>query len=164
MKKLHLIRHAKSSWEDSSLADIDRPLNSRGIRSCQAIAPEIIKAGCHFEHAYCSPAVRAQSTIEQISQHITQLDIQWQTDERLYTFSSRALMTWCHNLDNSISEVVIIGHNPAITDLCNDVGNQHIDNVPTCSYVQLAFGQNAWEDLSTNSAELLSFLTPKMFI
>ena len=152
MKKLHLIRHAKSSWEDSSLADIDRPLNSRGIRSCQAIAPEIIKAGCHFEHTYCSPAVRAQSTIEQISRRITQQDIHWQIDENLYTFSSQALMTWCHNLDNSISEVVLIGHNPAITDFCNDACDQYIDNIPTCSYVQLIFSQNTWKDLSANSA------------
>ncbi|MEL6556492.1 MAG: histidine phosphatase family protein, partial [Cyanobacteria bacterium J06621_11] len=64
MKKLHFIRHAKSSWRNAYLADIDRPLNERGVRSCQVMAAQIVKAGCPLDNIFCSPAVRAQSTIE----------------------------------------------------------------------------------------------------
>ncbi|MGB7251195.1 MAG: histidine phosphatase family protein [Phormidesmis sp.] len=164
MKKLHLIRHAKSSWADDSLADIDRPLNPRGVKSCRVMAAQIVKAGCGFEHVFCSPAVRAQSTIEQISQNLPDREIVWQLDDALYTFDAQDLLRWCRGLDNALSEVVVVGHNNAMTDFCNEVGDRPIENLPTCGYVQLAFGRGAWQDLSTGSAERLSFLKPKMFM
>jgi phosphohistidine phosphatase len=58
MKKLHFIRHAKSSWKDSSLHDIDRPLNNHGLKSCPIMATQIEKSGCNFDHVFCSTAVR----------------------------------------------------------------------------------------------------------
>ncbi|MGC1306409.1 MAG: histidine phosphatase family protein [Phormidesmis sp.] len=163
MKKLHLIRHAKSSHTDGSLADIDRPLNQRGVESCRVMAPQIVKAGCGFEHVFCSPAVRAQSTIEQIAQNLPEKGIQWQLDNALYTFNAQDLLAWCQALDSSRVEVVIVGHNNALTDFCNHVSDRPIDNLPTCGYVQLVLKVSSWQALSTNSAELLSFLRPKMF-
>lgn len=76
MKKLHLIRHAKSSWSNGALADIDRPLNQRGLRSCALMAEQIAKAGCSFEHIFCSPAVRAQSTIENLTQALSEISVE----------------------------------------------------------------------------------------
>lgn len=163
MKKLHLIRHAKSSWTDSSLADIARPLNKRGLKSCRIMAQQIVKAGCRFEQVFCSPAVRAQSTIEQISQHLREREVKWQVDDVLYTFDSKVLLAWCRGLDNSMSEVVIIGHNPAMTDFCNEVGDRKVENLPTCGYAQLGLNRSSWQDLSVSSAQLLIFLKPKMF-
>lgn len=164
MKKLHLIRHAKSSWKDSSLADIDRPLNKRGLESCQIMAQQILNAGCDFKHVFCSTAVRAQATIEHISQSLIDRNIQWHLDDALYTFNNQDLFLWWQTLDDSIPEVVMIGHNPAITDFCNEVSDSDIDNIPTCGYVQLAFDQNLWRDLSEKSTRQLHFLKPKMFM
>ncbi len=164
MKKLHLIRHAKSSWATRSLADSDRPLNQRGIESCSIMATQIMNAGCHFDHVFCSTAVRAQSTIEHIHQQLTDHNFKWQLDDALYTFDYHVLLEWCRELDDSLSEVVIIGHNPALTDFCNLVGDGDIDNLATCSYVQLAFNQDCWRELSVGSAELIHFLAPKMFM
>ena len=172
MKKLHLIRHAKSSWADSGMADVDRPLNQRGLRSCPVMAEQIVKAGCPFEQIFCSPAVRAQSTIEQISQHLAERDISWQTDDELYTFDVRALLSWCQRLDDAIlpgrasvnAQPIIVAHNPALTELCNLLGDHPIENLPTCGYVQLAFQLDSWKELSAGSGELLSFLKPKMFL
>lgn len=172
MKKLHLIRHAKSGWASSALADIDRPLNSRGLEACRIMAAQMVRAGCPFDPVFCSPALRAQSTIEQIAQHLPDRDISWQTDNALYTFDAQDLLSWCCNLDDSRSESVIVGHNDAITDLCNWLGDtpqewpchRFIENVPTCGYVQLAFEQTSWRDLSAGSGKLLSFLKPKMFL
>lgn len=177
MKKLHLIRHAKSSWNNESLADIDRPLNQRGLRSCAVMAEQIAKAGCSFEHIFCSPATRAQSTIENITQHLSnismtdgcdsplerQYQFAWQTDLELYTFVMRDLLRWCQQLDDSLLEVVIVGHNAAITDFINAVGNQSLDNLPTCGYAQIALSIDKWQDLSPNTGDTISLLTPKMF-
>lgn len=164
MKKLHLIRHAKSSWASDSLADVDRPLNPRGWEACRTMAPQMVKAGCPFEAVFCSPALRAQSTIERIAQHLPDRDISWRTDNALYTFDAQELLGWCRKLDDSRLEVVVVGHNAAITDLCNQMGDRFIENVPTCGYVQLAFEQKSWRDLSAGSGKLLSFLKPKMFL
>lgn len=164
MKKLHLIRHAKSSWSDGALADIDRPLNKRGLKSCKVMAEQIVKAGCNFEHVFCSPAARAQTTIEQLSQGLPEQDITWQTDQALYTFDVWDLRTWCYALDDALSEVVIVGHNSALTDLINSFGDRPLENLPTCGYAQLAFKNNSWQSLSAHSGELVSFLKPKMFM
>ncbi|XOF34763.1 MAG: SixA phosphatase family protein [Candidatus Electrothrix sp. YB6] len=161
MKKIHLIRHAKSSWKDVSLADIDRPLNKRGRKTCRFMAQHIAAVGCCFEHVFCSPAVRAQATIERISRCLN-AEIQWQTAEQLYTFDSRVLFDWCRALDESITKPLIIGHNPAVTDFCNALSNSAVKNVPTCGYVQLAIRKGCrWRDLAEGAAELVVFLRPK---
>jgi phosphohistidine phosphatase len=162
MKTIHLIRHAKSSWESEHLADIDRPLNKRGIGTCQFMAPHIVDAGCRFVNVFCSPAVRAQSTIEFISLCIPETTVQWQTDENLYTFESGNLHEWCRSLDESMAELLIIGHNPALTNFCNELSNSNIGNIPTCGYVQLSsHGEGNWLEMSEMSFELTAFLRPK---
>ena len=162
MKKIHLIRHAKSSWDNDSLADIDRPLNKRGIRACHFMARHIYNAGCSFDNVFCSPAVRAQSTIELISSNLPDLNIQWKIDRQLYTFDSEDLFKWFKLLDESIQELLIIGHNPALTDFCNKLSNSNIKNIPTCGYVQLATQENfRWQEIPEVSFDLLTFLRPK---
>ena len=185
MKRLHLIRHAKSSWNDSSLADIDRPLNQRGIDSCALMAAHMVKAGCSFEHVFCSPAMRAQSTIENIAHVLsggagwddTATDtrhgsalapgetrkISWTTDPALYTFSMKDLLAWCRQLDDALSEVVVVGHNAAMTDFFNTVSDQLLDNLPTCGYAQILVNAGEWQSLAPGTGEVLSLLTPKMF-
>jgi len=162
MKKIHLIRHAKSSWDDGSLADIDRPLSELGISNCQFMAQHIVDAGCCFDNVFCSPAVRAQSTIDLITSRITEIEAMWQTDEELYTFSSNNLFRWFRGVDDSIPEVLIIGHNPAFTDFCNELSDSDIRNIPTCGYAQLSIHQDCrWQDISEITAELTTFLKPK---
>ncbi|MFW5439935.1 MAG: SixA phosphatase family protein, partial [Methylophilaceae bacterium] len=102
MKKIHLLRHAKSDWENKTHADIDRPINERGVRTAIFMASQLQNAGYAFVHVYCSPAVRAQSTIELISEHLLEIDFQWQVDNALYTFDSHRLHEWFRLLDESI--------------------------------------------------------------
>ena len=164
MKTLHLIRHAKSCWEAPALADHERPLNARGIKACQLMAQHTLNAGCQFTNVYCSPALRAKSTIELINEAIPDINIQWQLDDELYTFDSRVLQEWCRSLDESITEIVIVGHNPALTTFCNELSNNYIQNIPTCGYAQLIAERNGpWKELSETSFELVTFLRPKDF-
>jgi phosphohistidine phosphatase len=165
MKKIHLLRHAKSSWENTLLDDIHRPLNQRGIRSCELMASPIVDTGCEFINVFSSPAVRAQSSIELLASNIPEISFNWQTDERLYCFDSADLHLWCAALDESISEVMIIGHNPALTDFCNELSHANINNIPTCGYAQLtAQKEFNWQQVSDASFELTHFLRPKELI
>jgi phosphohistidine phosphatase len=162
MKKINLIRHAKSSWQDYSLPDIKRPLNERGIKTCDFMARHIYDAGCRFENVFCSSAKRAQSTIEYISYNLKNKNIRWHTVDELYTFDSDNIFRWCSQLDDSLSEILIIGHNPALSDFCNQLGLASIKNIPTCGYVQLvAIKSISWGDIYNGSFKLVNFLRPK---
>ena len=161
-KKIHLIRHAKSSWKDGSLTDFDRPLNRRGVKSCELMAPAILNAGCYFENVYVSPAKRAQLTITIINKALDNTTINWCTVPDLYTFDSNDLFRFCLGLHDSIDELVIVGHNPAFTEFCNRVSNSTLANIPTCGYVALNTSMPfKWPDLMTQRFTLTSFIQPK---
>lgn len=163
MKKIHLLRHAKSDWGNASLADIDRPLNAHGIRIAQLMASKLAEAGCHFsQNVFCSPAVRTQETIKLISEQLPAQHMQWVTEDALYTFESSQLKTWVQSLDESITELLIIGHNPALTYFCNELTNSDISHIPTCGYVQLtATKVCSWPEVSNTLFKVKTFLQPK---
>jgi phosphohistidine phosphatase len=163
MKTLHMLRHAKSSWDDPTLADVDRPLNGRGLKACSTMAGAMVESGCEFHNIFCSPAKRARSTIENIAAQLTGSDIRWQIDRDLYTFSAQDLLHWCHQLDDDLDQVMLVGHNPAITDFCNRLNRSgdYVANVPTCGYVRLQI-EGVWSELGDNAASLELLLTPKM--
>lgn len=163
MKKIHLIRHAKSSWSDPSLDDKQRPLNKRGMKSCGVMARHILNAVDCTDHIYCSPAVRAQQTIELINRNLKKTDLIWQLDERLYTFDSHDLLSWFMQLSDSISEIVVVGHNPALTDLVNNLTDDQLSNITTCAYVQLVCDTDRWDKLTDNPCELMCLMKPRMF-
>ncbi|WP_339132603.1 MAG: histidine phosphatase family protein [Candidatus Electrothrix sp. GW3-4] len=161
MKKIHLLRHAKSSWKDSTLTDMDRPLNKRGKRTCRFMAQHIAQAGCSFEYIFSSPALRAQTTIERIGKTLER-DLCWQTAGQLFTFDQEVLFAWCRTLDETVREPLLIGHNPALTEFCNTLSNSTVKNIPTCGYVQLTIEQDCpWQELAEGVAELTVLLRPK---
>ncbi|WNO09059.1 SixA phosphatase family protein [Teredinibacter sp. KSP-S5-2] len=163
MKYLHLIRHAKSSWRDPGVPDVNRPLNKRGRASCALMAEKIAQSGCAFNHVYCSPAVRAQSTIERILTELAIGSDVFRIDDQLYTFDHMDLVYWLRELEDEASSIVIVGHNPAFTELHNYLAEAEIENIPTCGYVQLILDIENWRDIRANSGKQSVFIYPKMF-
>ena len=165
MKILHLIRHAKSSWKDNNLADIDRPLAPKGIRACAVMAPEITKTGCDFSNVFISPSKRARETIERIASNLKRTSVTWTVAEKLYTFSAHDLLEFCReDLPENINKAVIVGHNPAFHDFCNRVGDKTIEKLPTCAYARLELDADSWTVIGLRRMQLTVFLTPKMFL
>ncbi len=163
MKTIHLIRHAKSSWQQPHLRDINRPLAQRGINDCKIMAAHLLAAGWNHHHIFCSQAQRAQLTIQGISQALNNCDIQWQVTADLYTFSSDVLLGWLCQLNNETDDVTLIGHNPGFTDLINQLTSADLDNLPTCAYAQMTANLTDWSNIKNGSFELQTFLKPKMF-
>jgi phosphohistidine phosphatase len=161
MKTVHLIRHAKSSWNNAHITDVERTLNARGHQDCKDMANPIYKSGCRFDTVFCSVAERAQLTIQGMREALSGIDLQWQLVEELYTFDDRDLLDWFSNLPDTLSEVVIVGHNPAITEFTNRLSDRQIANVPTCGYVCIEFPSPHWIDLSKGKGRCKSYLTPK---
>ncbi len=162
MKTIYLIRHAKSSWDYPHLADIERPLNERGIRSCDLMAQPILNSPCCFKQVYCSSAVRAKLTISLIARALEPMQVDWLEDDSLYCFEHLSLLSWLAGLDDAFDEVVLVGHNPAFTDLCNALTCENIVNIPTCGYAKLvSVSCSNWQSVADTPFMLESFLTPK---
>lgn len=166
MKKLNLIRHAKSSWDDPDISDIERPLNKRGIRSCELMARPIFGRSGVSKNIFCSPASRAHLTVKYMSQQIPEETIKWQIIDTLYCFESARLLNWCRSLDESYVDVTIIGHNPALTELiyllCRNEPANNIENIPTCGFVQLSSQQDVkWQNINKGSFTLDAYIWPK---
>lgn len=164
IKELHLLRHAKSSWDNPALADIDRPLNSRGEKACRTMAKQIYQAGgLNGSHSiYCSPAVRALQTIVGISNTLEN-QFTWQTKPSLYTFNWRDIVRFCQQLDDDEQCATVIGHNPALHETIECLTGETIEKFPTCAYAKLRCNISSWQDLAPSCASLKAYYFPKMF-
>lgn len=160
MKTLHLLRHAKSSWKDPGLEDIDRPLNKRGKKACQLMAPIVEAQLDHNTVIACSNAARAQETRHRLMSSFTS-PFHYDIDDELYTFSSASLIRYICQLDTSLDSIMLIGHNPAFTDLANILCGEIIDNIPTCGYVKIRLPIENWAALSNCQGELVVFIRPR---
>lgn len=143
MKKLILIRHAKSSWE-TPLKDIDRPLSTRGIFDAHLISNKILEYLPKSFIVWSSYAKRAKETATIISQNLNiPLDtIIYKQD--LYTFDEYDLEKAIKNCENKFDNLILFGHNGAITNFVNKFGDIFIDNVPTSGVVSMEFNEDDW--------------------
>jgi phosphohistidine phosphatase len=146
MKNLILIRHAKSSW-DAPLSDKDRPLSNRGINDAHLMAGEVNALLPKSFIVWSSTAQRAKNTAYIFAEN---LSIPIETiifRDDLYTFDEGKLEKIIKACNNQFDNLILFGHNDAITNFVNIFGNRAVDNVPTSGFVSLSFDQNDWKDI-----------------
>lgn len=163
MKTIQLIRHAKSSWENTSLSDHNRPLSERGLRDTGLMSSALYDGGIGFQHIYSSSAIRAQMTVENIASQWQGQPMSWQTSKALYTFSSETIWHWLNQLDDDISHLTLVGHNPALTDFINESGAMSLENLPTCGFLSVSCDTPIWANIQKADCQLMQFFKPKMF-
>lgn len=156
MKNLFLMRHGKSSWE-LNVSDQDRALLQRGIIDAQLVATEFSSKNLKIDYVYSSPANRALHTSMIFSRTINYPLKHFSVVSDLYDFSGDKVIDFIKNLDDSLHNVLIFGHNHAFTYIANALGNKHIDNVPTSGFVQLQFNDNTWSSIEQGSTILTIF-------
>jgi phosphohistidine phosphatase len=162
MKTLHLLRHAKSAWDNPGVDDRDRELNARGQRDAPRMGAAL--AELIPPMTICSsPARRAQLTLEGLCAAWPQLQaLPHQVDDDLYTFSVDRLWRWLAAHADNYPDLFIIAHNPALTELVNELCGEHsIANIPTAGYVQLHLEIDRWRDLLQGCAHIHLRLFPK---
>ncbi len=158
MKRLLIIRHAKSSW-DFGQADIDRPLESKGVKDAAKVAAACLASLPERFVVQCSIARRAYETCKIICQGIGYPLEQVIFQEALYTFESHQLERFVRAIDNRYDNVILFGHNEAITNFVNKFGDVFIDNVPTCGFISLQFDADDW--LSIAKGTTVKTIFPK---
>lgn len=160
MKKLFLIRHAKSDWADPGIKDFDRPLNHRGLRDAPVMARRLKDILKHVDILISSPALRAKTTAAFFSELYSTSKNNVLHDPRIYDAGFSQLLQVVNELDNKYHVVLLFGHNPGFSDLTTYLGGMHID-MPTCSIAELEFEVESWSMVSANSGKLASFDYPK---
>ena len=157
-KILYLVRHAKSSWSNSSLTDRERPLNKRGRRSAPDMGRRMAAKGHRPDLIVSSPANRALSTARKIAKELGYDDSDIVTDEALYFGSMQDVL---EGLDDCYDRVMVVGHNPTMTYHMNTLANTSVDNMPTCALAVIGFEIPSWADLYSAGGELLEYDYPK---
>ena len=160
MKTLYLLRHAKSSWASADLKDSERPLTSRGEHDASVMASRLREEG-PVQAIISSTAVRATSTARLIAEGIEFSTESIVLNSEMYLSGPNKLLEVVQNLDSGLSTVMLICHNPAITEFANCMSGASLDNVPTSGLVKLRFNSNNWADAMLGTATLLEFDYPK---
>ena len=161
MKILTLLRHAKSSWKDAGLQDSERPLNSRGQRDAPVMAQRINEAGIRPSLILSSPAVRAWTTAKAIAHEINYPAEFLQQENRLYLASVRNLLKVIGEQDIAFNNLMVVGHNPGLTDFANYLMHELTDNIPTCGFVSFEIDREDWNLDSDAKIKLMVYDYPK---
>lgn len=164
MKKLILVRHGKAKKQDDLeelTDDFDRPLRERA----ETDAEIIIKTFKLYDHKavfmISSPAARALGTANFFKKGLELDDKNFKIIDELYTFDTGRLFKVIQEQDDSINQLMVFGHNPAITKLANELGDEDFTNVPTTGMVILDFDAEKWSEI--HQGRTLLNLFPKTF-
>lgn len=158
-KTLHIVRHAKSSWDYENISDIDRPLKLRGIKNAYEMARRIKIRNALPELIITSPANRAFHTAAIFTRVFEMMFKNLIINETLYAAEEENIMDVIRSNDDSVSSLMICGHNPEMTSFVNFFVKDTILNIPTAGIVTLIFDTDSWKKLSKKDlvSELFDF-------
>src|SRR4051812_4808073 len=159
MKTLLLLRHAKSSRDDPSASDFDRPLNDRGKDDAKLVGRYLLKSKIKIDVIVTSPARRARRTAELVLEAAV-LANQLVFDERIYEASVAQLLKIISEIDVTADVALLIGHNPGFEDLLACLTDR-VGPMATASLACISLDTNGWRDVAPRCGELLWLITPK---
>ena len=158
MKTIYFIRHAKAKKEGES--DFERRLSKRGKSDAQALSDILKEKNITPQTIYASSATRALSTAEILKDGIKFKGI-FKTSDDLYEFESQNLLKFVKNIDDKANTIFIIGHNSAITEVCETLSDSVIGNMPTCAIFGIKFSVDNFSDIEEKIGEVIFYSYPK---
>lgn len=150
MKKIILIRHGKSAWDEPHLLDYQRPLGERGFRDLPIMAKRLVEKNCVPDLIISSSAKRSAQTTEIIAKELA-----YNTDkiifaDQLYHASAKTILQVLKTQNNKLNVIFVVGHNPGMTDFIQLMG-QNLDNLPTSGQFGFNLNSDSWKDLNKNN-------------
>lgn len=162
MKRLYLIRHAKSSWGNPDLDDHERPLNARGKRDAPEMGKRLKKSGVKPDLIVSSSAKRALKTAKIIAQELGYPKAGIVVEEAIYESESMAsLLAVIRQFDDAHNHVFMLGHNPAFTMLSRLLSDHQVENIPTGGVFCMDFDIASWQQVAAGKGKLVFFDYPK---
>jgi phosphohistidine phosphatase len=162
LKRLVLLRHAKSSWRDSELADHERPLSGRGERDAPRMGARLRHRGVAPDLVLTSHAQRALRTATVVARELDFPQARIGVVPRLYLATPKQILDVVASQAEDLQSILLVGHNPGLTELVNRLRpDAHLANVPTAGAVALEFDTERWSDLERAPGRLAFFDYPK---
>lgn len=161
MKELLLVRHAKSDWNDPSLADFDRPLNERGKREAPLMAKRLNDKKIKIDALVSSPAKRARQTCKHFAKEFGFKKKNIVKEPALYEAGEENFYEVVEQFKNKWDSVAIFSHNPGITSFADKLTTTHIDDMPTCSVFAIKIDIDKWANFRSAKKEFWFFDSPK---
>jgi phosphohistidine phosphatase len=164
LKRLLLIRHAKSSWDDPALADRERPIAPRGRKASERVAEHLTGSDAKLDLILCSSARRARETLDLLLPAFGDAEVL--VEDGLYGASVPDLIERLQHVTDDVGSLAVIGHNPGIQDLTIELARDgpHVERAlkkfPTAAVAVLEF-DTPWAELASGGARLVSFTVPK---
>ena len=158
LRKIILLRHAKSSWEDPSLRDFDRPLSKRGMKDIKLMKLRMASLVRDVDEIYSSPSIRTSQTINQIApkfSHVKYL-------ESLYLADVSVVLSLLESIQRRIKSVMIVGHNPCIQETMEIIRKKPVEKFPTCAAAVFSL-QNSSSKTAIPIGSLEQFIKPRDF-
>jgi phosphohistidine phosphatase len=147
VKRLTLMRHANAQWKDPQISDFDRPLNRRGLNEAEAMSRRLIELKLIPTIVLTSSARRALQTAEIVARELGVPPRNMRTDESLYLAAAADILRVIHTTGPRIPHLMIVGHNPGITDIVNFLApTSHVD-LATAALCSLTFDARSWADV-----------------
>lgn len=161
MKTVYLVRHAKSDWDNSSLLDIERPLNERGYSNANSMSRLFKEKQDNPELIISSPAIRAISTALIFARNLDYDSNLIALNKELYESTIKDYLSVITNTDEQYKSVMLFAHNPTISSFADSLCKTLPMDMPTCAIVGIRFDCMKWKDLKTTKGELFLFEYPK---
>ena len=161
MKSLLIIRHAKSSWDQSILNDFERPLNERGKRDAPEMAKRLVSKNINIDLFIASPAKRAKKTAELFIREFSRNENEILLIPGLYHAPVQTFVEVISGVEDSYSSIAVFSHNPGITAFVNTLTPVQIDNMPTCGIFGVTINAEHWSGFLSAKKEFLFFDFPK---
>lgn len=162
MKKLTLVRHAKSSWDNPELSDFDRPLNKRGLRDLPLMAERLIAFDLQPDLILSSSALRAITTAEQIAR-AQDYPLDRIIDEpELYHVRPETLLNLLQGQSDHYRHLMVVGHNPTLELFGHYLTGERIAKFPTSGVMHIPLSITSWEELAENCGTLELIDYPKL--
>lgn len=165
MKRLGILRHAKSDWDDMSLRDFDRGLNARGRKGAALMGAHIADQGGAWDMVLASPAERVKRTLE-----ASGLNLPVRFEENAYLADATMLMRLLSTCDDTAEAVLLMGHNPGLQELALDLVAPDRENAlfgeimqkfPTAAFAVLELEIAHWAELASGCGTLVHFARPR---
>ena len=161
MKTLVIVRHAKSSWDDLSLSDHQRPLSKRGLRDAPVMGARLADWGPPVDRVISSSATRALTTAELVTH---EMGLPWdeiQIEDALYHATEEEMLDLINEQEDYLDGLMLFGHNPGMTYLAMNLSTLELDNLPTCGVVVLQFAVDSWSEIGERIATSADLDFPK---
>ena len=151
MKKLTLLRHAKSAWT-YDVSDRERPLQEKGIHAIHAVAAYWKSLFSATDLLLTSPANRALHTASILAKVCALNFKKVSIHPPLYTFSGQELLRVIRHLDNAYEKVILVGHNPAFSVVADQLAQERVPEIKTAGWVELSFAVQHWQNIDQGTA------------